>query len=114
MLDEHIDRTVQRQLLRRDVRMEILSVGDTGAPANGTSDRDILIWLEQHDYMLVTKNRSTMPGHYANHMAAGGHVPGVLCIRPNVTVGQIMDELYLIWQASTADEYRDRVAFIPF
>ena len=30
-----------------------------------------------------------------------------------VFLGRIVEELYLIWYTSTADEYTDRVLFIP-
>ena len=50
----------------------------------------------------------------ADHITDGRHVPGALCIRPNVTVGRIIEELYWMWHASWADEYQDRIAFIPF
>lgn len=114
LLDEHVNPVIQRQLLRLDARIEVLSVGDAGAPPNGTPDSELLIWLEENGYVLVTENRSTMPRHFADHITGGRHVPGVLCVRPNVTVGRIIEELYLMWHASVADEYRDRIAFIPF
>lgn len=113
MLDEHVNPAIQRQLRRLDPQIEVLAVGDDEAPSTGTLDPDLLVWLEENDYILVTENRNTMPAHFADHLAAGGHVPGVLCIRPNVTIGRVIEELYLIWYASTTDEYQDRIAFIP-
>jgi len=63
--------------------------------------------------ILVTENRSTMPEHLENHFAAGRHIPGIFWVRPRVTIGRIIEELYLIWMVSTADGYRDRTLFIP-
>jgi len=54
-----------------------------------------------------------MPAHLANHFATGRHIPGMLWVRPHVGIGRIIEELYLIWMASTADEYKDRIFFIP-
>lgn len=113
LLDEHVNRAIQRQLRRLDSRIEVLAIGDPGAPPAGTSDPDLLRWLEENGYILVTENRSTIPGHLSEHFAAGRHIPGLFWIRPGVGIGRIIEELYLIWYASTADEYRDRPLFIP-
>jgi len=76
-------------------------------------ERPILGWLEENGYILVTENRSTIPVHLSDHFAAGQHVPGVFWIRPDVGIGRVIEELYLIWSVSTAEEYRDRALFIP-
>jgi hypothetical protein len=113
LLDEHVNRAIQRQLRRLDAQIGVLAIGDPGAPPTGTSDPDILIWLEENGYILVTENRSTIPLHLADHFAAGRHILGVLWIRPDVGIGRIIEELYLIWLASAAEEYQDRLLFIP-
>jgi hypothetical protein len=113
LLDEHVNRAIQRQLRRLDARIEVLAIGDPGAPPSGTSDPDILAWLEESGYILVTENRSTMPLHLSDHFAAGRHIPGLFWIRSGVGIGHIIEELYLIWFASEAEEYRNRTLFIP-
>ena len=113
LLDEHVNRAIQRQLRRLDARIEVLAIGDPGAPLAGTSDPDVLGWLEENGYILVTENRSTIPVHLSDHFAAGRHIPGVFWLRPGVGIGGIIEELYLIWSVSMAEEYRDRMLFIP-
>ena len=113
LLDEHIDLAIQRGLLRREPQIEVLHVRDPGAPPAGTLDPDILIWLENQGYILVTENRSTIPDHLVAHFAAGRHIPGVFWIRPKTSIGRIIEELFLIWSASNSDEYLDRTLFIP-
>jgi hypothetical protein len=54
-----------------------------------------------------------MPVHLSDHFAAGRHIPGLFWIRPGVGIGHIIEELYLIWFASEAEEYRNRTLFIP-
>jgi hypothetical protein len=114
LLDEHINPAIQRQLLRLDPNIEVLVIGQLAAPSKGTPDPDLLLWLEEYDYVLVTENRSTIPVHLANHFAEGRHIPGIFWLRPLVIIGKIIEELYLIWLVSTAAEYQDRTLFIPF
>ena len=113
LLDEHVNRAVQRQVRRRSVELVVLAIGDPEAPPAGTSDPDLLVWLERHGALLVTENRSTMPEHLAVHFAAGHHIPGILWIRPGVRLGRLIEELFLLWSCSTADEYQDAQLFIP-
>lgn len=113
LLDEHVNRAIQRQLRRLDAHIEVLAIGDPGAPPAGASDPDILGWLEENGYILVTENRNTIPVYLSDHFAAGRHIPGVFWIRPGVGIGRIIEELYLIWSASTAEEYQDCMLFIP-
>jgi len=96
LLDEHVNRAIQRQLRRLDQTIEVLAVGDPNAPPTGASDPDILSWLEEHGCVLVTGNRSTIPVHLANHLAAGRHTSGILWLRPRASIRAIIEELYLI------------------
>ncbi len=113
LLDENVNRAIQRQLLRLEPHIDVLAINDPGAPPAGATDPDILLWIEKDGYILVTENRSTMPAHLSEHFAAGRHIPGIFWIRPHANLHSIIEEIYLIWMASTADEYKDRTLFIP-
>jgi hypothetical protein len=113
LLDEHINRAIQRQLRRQAPGIEILAIGDPGAPSAGMLDQDVLNWIEENQYILVTENRSTMPRHLSGHFTSGKHIPGLLWVRPGVGIRHIIEELYLIWLASSAEEYKDLTLFIP-
>jgi hypothetical protein len=63
LLDEHVARAIQSQLLRLDAGIEVLAVGQPLAPPKGTLDPDILIWIERTGYILLTANRRTIPEH---------------------------------------------------
>ncbi|MFN3761866.1 MAG: DUF5615 family PIN-like protein [Anaerolineae bacterium] len=113
LLDEHIPRAVQRQLRRRDLQIEVLTVGDPGAPSSGTPDPEILAWIEENGYILVTENRRTLPAYLMAHFASGRHIPGLFWLRPRTSIGEIVEELYLIWQVCTAEEFFDQALYLP-
>ena len=60
-------------------------VADPGAPSRGAFDPDILVWCEEHRFVLVTNNRKSIPRHLADHLALDRHVPGILVINPTPT-----------------------------
>ena len=113
LIDEHVNRAIQKQLRRFQPDIEVLAIGDPGAPAVGTPDSEILIWIEKHGYILVTENRSTMPNHISEHHASGHQFPGIIWLRPAIGIGQIVEELFLIWATSDAEEFRNRTFYIP-
>jgi len=113
LLDENLTHTVRDQLFRREPEMVVLCIGDEAAPPLGTPDSEILEWLEEHKYLLVSRNRRTMPAHLQVHLEKGRHVPGILLLRRGVTIGQVIEELLLIWHASEVQEYRDQIKYLP-
>ncbi|MBI3948796.1 MAG: DUF5615 family PIN-like protein [Armatimonadetes bacterium] len=114
LLDEHLPRAICAGLGRRNREIEVMMVGDEGAPPHGTPDSRIILWLERHDYCLVTGNRRTMPVYLGEHLACGRHVRGVFALRKGTSIGEAIQELYLIWAAATPGEFADKVVYIPF
>jgi hypothetical protein len=54
-----------------------------------------------------------MPVHLADHLAAGRHVPGILILNANLSIGQTIDELTLIAEASFDEEYQVQIVHLP-
>lgn len=113
LLDENVPHAVRDQLLRREPTIEIVCIGDNHAPSFGTPDAEILKWIEQHVYCLVSRNRRTMPDHLAEHAADGRHVPGVLLIKRDHSLGEVIDDLLLIWHAADEGEFPDSIIYLP-
>ena len=112
LLDEDTPHAIRDQLLRREPDMGILAVGDEMAPAIGTRDSQLLRWIEQEGYVLVSRNRRTLPRHLSEHLEEGGHVPGIFLLRRGHNIGRIIDDLLLIWEAAHAEEYRDQIEYL--
>jgi hypothetical protein len=112
-MDEDTPGAIRDQLLRRQPEMEVVAVGDEMAPAYGTLDLHLLQWIEREGFVLVSRNRRTLPGHLREHLEAGGHVPGIFLLRRRSALGQIIDDLILIWGAGRPDEYRDQLVYLP-
>jgi hypothetical protein len=113
LLDENTPHAIRDQLLRREPEMSILVIGDEKAPALGTLDPEILEWQEQNGYLLVSRNRRTMPRHLQAHLEAGGHVPGIFLLRRRYSLGRVIKDLLLIWSTARPNEFRDRIEYLP-
>ena len=113
LLDENLSPRLKPALLRLESTIDVLRVGDPDAPPLGTLDPDLLRFLDLTQRLLITNNRTSMPGHLQEHWQEGGRVWGVLWIRSGTSLGRLAQELYLIWDASEAHEWIDRLEWIP-
>lgn len=114
LLDENQSPRLKTTLLRLHPSMDVLRVGDVGAPALETLDPDILNYLALSGRALVTSNRRSMRAHVEAHWAEGGYLTGVFWVRPRTPLLRLAQELAMIWEASEAEEWLDRLEWIPF
>lgn len=113
LLDENLSPALREALRRHDPDIDVLRVGDSNAPALGTLDPDILVYLEQHQRALITDNRASMPGHVRDHIAAGGKHWGIFTIRPRAPLAEIIESVILLCEASSAEEWQNAMRWIP-
>lgn len=114
LLDENLNPRVKSALLHRDPTIDVLQIGDAEALPRGTLDPDILKCLEHDQRALVTDNRKSIPGHIADHFAAGGHHWGIfMLVQTQASIGQLAEELFLLWEASEAKEWIDQRRWLP-
>jgi len=114
LLDEHISPAVPAGLKRHQPRVDVLSVGDSGAPPLGTPDSNILCFLESTQRALITKNRRSMWQHVMEHWQSGGHLWGIFWVPRDISYGLLIRQLLLIWETSEAEEWRDQLRDLPF
>ena len=113
LLDENVAPLYQTQLHQRKPDLVVWIVGDPGTPPKSTLDPEILCWCEEYNFVLVTNNRKSMPVHLTDHIDEGHHVPGIVILNSDLSIGQILDELILIAEASFEDEYQDQIVHLP-
>ncbi|MCU0543611.1 MAG: DUF5615 family PIN-like protein [Oscillatoriaceae cyanobacterium Prado104] len=113
LIDENVNPLYPNQIRLREPEIVIKVVGETETPPKGTLDPEILCWCEEHQFVLVTNNRTSMPVHLTDHMALGRHIPGIFILNPNLSIGENLEELILAALASENDEYQDRIAYLP-
>jgi hypothetical protein len=104
---------IQRHNARGAFVVDVVQVGDPPDLPLGTADPDLLLWAERNSRILVSQDKTTLPGHLAQHLAAGHHVPGIFLLRAGSTVSQVLPWLILIAHAGDPLAYLDRIEYIP-
>ena len=113
LIDENLPPSYRDQLLRHQPELVVRIVGEPNVPAKGTLDPDILLWCEKNNFLLVTDNRRSMPKHLDDHLAAGRQIPGILVLRPQASMGEIIEELLLISGVGEIEDCQNSISFIP-
>ncbi|MEM7130692.1 MAG: DUF5615 family PIN-like protein [Chloroflexota bacterium] len=113
LLDENLPPRIKLGVQRIEQQIDVLRVGDPDVPPLQTKDPEILHYLELSQRILVTRDRASMPGHLQDFWAEGDQLWGILLVRPHTSTGRLIQELHFIWEASEAEEWRDKVDWIP-
>jgi len=75
-------------------------------------DPAVLLRSAALDRIVVSHDRKTMPAHFARFLI-GRSSPGLIIVPQDVEIGDAIDDLLLIWAATEAEEWRDKVGFLP-
>ena len=70
LLDENVNPRFHKALRRLSREMTIRAIGEAGTPPLRTPDPIILNWCEEHDFVLVTNNRASMPNAHPSVICA--------------------------------------------
>ncbi len=105
-----LDGRIIRGLLRTAPEIEIRAA--TQAGLNGLEDPDVLQVAADSGRILVSQDRRTMLGHFARYVKRV-RSPGLILLREATPIATAIEELVLIWAASDAEEWINRVIWIP-
>ena len=108
--DADLDGRIVRGLKRRSQDIDIRTAADAGIAR--LKDPEILRLSAETGRVLVSQDRRTMPAHFAEYISAANS-SGVIVLREAISIGGAIEELVLIWTASEAEEWINRLAWIP-
>ena len=116
VIDEHLRGALQQAIRQHSARgglpIDAVEVGDPPDLPLGSADPVILQWAERQGRLLVSQDYK-MPRHFAAHLQAGRHSPGVLLLLPGARLADIVAMLELIAHAGDPAVYCDQIHFIP-
>jgi len=111
LADADLNEGIVAGCLRREPEMDFLSANE--ADLEGVPDPEVLALAASQDRILVSHDFQTMPRHFGDFLQAGNSSPGVLLVPQRLPIGDAIEELVLIWAASDADEWQNRILKIP-
>lgn len=109
--DEHVHGGIIRGLRRRVPELEIVRVQDVGL--GHTPDAQILEWAATKGWTIITRDVNTMIGSAWDRVKAGLPMPGVLALREQLALGQVIADIHLVAECYTEDDMANQVIYIP-
>ncbi|HBL13254.1 MAG TPA: hypothetical protein DD379_18015 [Cyanobacteria bacterium UBA11162] len=108
--DADLNQTIVTAVWRQEPTIDFQTASAAGL--QGLKDLEVLALTAQQGRILVTHDRKTMPTYFAEFIALHQSA-GVLIVSKKLAIEVVVDELVLIWSASNAQEWIDRIAKIP-
>jgi predicted nuclease of predicted toxin-antitoxin system len=90
--------------------LDFLSANE--ANLQGVPDPEVLAFAAAENRILVTHDHQTMPGHFGDFLMRGGSSPDVFLVSQHAPIADAIEDLVLIWTASDANEWKDRIVNI--
>ena len=111
LADADLNKAIVNGVLRREPSIDFLTAHAAGL--RRTRDPEVLAFAAKQQRVLVSHDVGTMPAHFRAFRKAGKQSAGLFLIPQILDVGTAIDELLLIWIASEAAEWQNRVQWLP-
>jgi len=97
-------------LRRKEPAVEF--IGPLDADLISLPDPDVLKVAAAAGRILVSHDRRTMPAHFARFLRSQPS-PGLIVVSQELDLGSAIDNLLLIWAATDAEEWTNRIGYVP-
>ena len=111
LFDEDFDGRIIRGLRRRLTTLDSLTVREAGLL--GVSDSHLLEWAVTEQRLLISHDHNTMRAYAEERLHAGLEMPGLILVQQDYPIGQAIDELALISEASMPEDWHGLILFLP-
>jgi hypothetical protein len=109
--DADLNQIIVLATVRREPSVDFQTAGAAGFASR--HDREVLDVAAREGRLLVTHDHKTMPRHFAEFITRSAS-PGLLVVPQQLAVASVVEDLRLIWFATEAEEWVNRVSFLPF
>lgn len=111
LADENFNGKILNGLLELLPELDVVRVQDT--EMYQSPDPKLLEWAAQQNRILLTYDVHTLTGYAYNRVKADLPMPGVIEVRISLGIGATIEELAIMIEASSADEFENQVRYIP-
>lgn len=108
--DADFNQIIVRAARRIKPEMDFQTAADAGLI--GLSDPEVLDIATKLGRVLVTHDRKTMPRYFAERLV-NEPSSGVIVVPQSMAIRAVVDDLVLIWVASEAEEWNNRIRVLP-
>ena len=108
--DADLNLVILLAAVRREPGMDFQTA--QAAKLRSLSDPEVLAVASKEGRVLVTHDQQTMPGHFGEYILTQTS-SGVIVIPQHLQIAEAVENLLLIWFASEAQEWVNRICYLP-
>ena len=109
--DENLNAKIIAGLLRREPLLDFQTA--KAARLLGLQDLEVLGVAARDGRIVVSHDRETLPAHFSRFIAESTSA-GVLILSQNLPIREAIELILLVWSASQAEEWSNRIGYLPF
>jgi hypothetical protein len=108
--DADLNHVILLAVVRREPAIDFHSA--VAARLAGLADPEVLALAARENRVLVSHDQTTMPDHFARFVASQSS-PGLIIVPQHVPPAAAAQDLMLIWHATDAEEWTNRIFYLP-
>ena len=108
--DADLNLIIVLALVRREPSIDFQTA--VGSRLAGLSDLEVLAVAAKEKRVLVTHDHKTMPNNFSEFVSSR-FCPGLIIVPQRLPPADAVNELLLIWHATDAEEWTNRVCYLP-
>ncbi|MFY9225279.1 MAG: DUF5615 family PIN-like protein [Blastocatellia bacterium] len=108
--DADLNQHIVKAVLRHEPTIDFQTA--TLANLEGVPDPEVLQIAADEGRLLLSHDQTTMPIHFAEFISSQNS-PGLIIVPKHLPISIAVENLVLIWAASEAEEWINRVRYIP-
>jgi hypothetical protein len=112
LTDEDLHGPTIHAVIRLEPSLEIVRAIDVGL--SHVDDSVILEYAMTNGLLVVSHDVNTMKAAAERRIASGQGISGLFIVLQGRPTREVAESLILIWAVSQAEEWRDRIVFLPF
>jgi hypothetical protein len=108
--DADLNQVIVSAVVRRVPAIDFRTA--TSASLAGLNDLEVLAVAARDGRIAVRHDQATMPGHFREFVRSQ-RSPGLIIVPQHLPLQEAANDLILIWTATNAEEWVNRIAFLP-
>ena len=108
--DADLNQIILLAALRREPTVDFQTAHE--ADLAGLADAEVLALASREGRVLITHDGKTMPRHFSDFVAIRPS-PGVIIVPQRLPVSDVVEDLLMVWSASEAEEWTNRICYLP-
>lgn len=108
--DADLNQVIVQAMIRQVPNIDFQTA--TRAGLAGLDDPEVLALAASEGRVLVSHDRKTMPFHFAAFVEEQTSA-GIIVLPQSLPIAQAVEDLILVWSATEAEEWEDRIGYLP-